>query len=283
MLVKRVIGNNAVLATDDEGHEVVALGRGLGHSRRPGDPLGQEQIEQVFVPGGGAAYGEQLAEFLANTPLICVRTAAKIADLAHDRLGLRVTQSLILPLADHLTFALQRQRDGIVIQFPLLWEVGQLYPQELEVGREAVRLANSAMELELAPDEAVAFAMHLVNAQFATPGMSHAIRMTETITQAFGVVERTFAITIDQHSMNAARFVTHLRYLYTRVTSGAQINDPRPTFVEAIANAHPDAMACAVKVQYLIEMGLSAQLTPDEVAYLALHVARLVWDVRGST
>lgn len=39
-------------------------------------------------------------------------------------------------------------------------------------------------------------------------------------------------------------------------------------------------MACAVKVQYLIEMALATTLTPDEIAYLALHIARLVWDAR---
>ena len=80
--------------------------------------------------------------------------------------------------------------------------------------------------------------------------------------------------------MNAARFVTHLRYLYARVASGKQIVDPHPTFVDAIANAHPEAMACAVKLRFQFEMNLGDKLSPDEVAYLALHVARLVWDLR---
>lgn len=62
---------------------------------------------------GGDALGDRLTQFLAEVPLECVRAAARIADLAHERLGLRVTQSLILPIADHLQFALQRHRDGI--------------------------------------------------------------------------------------------------------------------------------------------------------------------------
>ena len=81
--------------------------------------------------------------------------------------------------------------------------------------------------------------------------------------------------------MTAARFVTHLRYLFSRVASGKQIADPHPTLAEAIGNAHPAAMACAVKVQYLIEMGLNARLTPDETAYLAPHIAHLTWDARA--
>mgnify|MGYP000476356576 CR=1 FL=1 len=91
-----------------------------------------------------------------------------------------------------------------------------------------------------------------------------------------------FGVTIDTHSMNAARFVTHLRYLYARVASGKQIVDPHPTFVDAIANAHPEATACAMKLRFQFEMNLGEKLTTDEVAYLALHIARLLWDLRDN-
>ncbi|MCA0294842.1 MAG: PRD domain-containing protein [Actinobacteria bacterium] len=281
MRVKRVISNNAVLALDD-GHEVVALGRGLGTARRPGEVLEPDRIEQVFVAGGDAL-GERLTQFLADVPLECVRAAARIADLAGERLGIRVTQSLILPVADHLQFALYRHREGSVVEYPLRWEVAQLYPDELAVGRAAVELAGPMLGIPLDPNEAVALALHVVNAQFAGPGLSKAVEMTETITQAVGVVEQTFGLPIDEGSINVARFVTHLRYLFSRVAGGKQIADPQPTLAEMIGNAHPDAMACAAKVQYLIEMRLATKLTPDETAYLALHIARLVLEAgRGA-
>jgi beta-glucoside operon transcriptional antiterminator len=40
-------------------------------------------------------------------------------------------------------------------------------------------------------------------------------------------------------------------------------------------------IVCAAKIQYRLEMGLSTVLTRDEVAYLALHVGRLVADIRN--
>lgn len=278
MRVKRVISNNAVLAVDDQLQEVVALGRGLGHGRRPGDAIATNQIEQVFFAGDA---DERLTRFLADVPLEYIRAAGKIADLAHERLGVRITQSLLLPIADHLHFAVQRVRQGLPMTFPLAWEVSQLYPDELAIGEAAVQLANAAFNVRLPVDEAVAFAMHLVNAQFVSPGMTPAIEMTQTIAHAFDVIERTFDITIDHRSMSAARFVTHLRYLYARVASGKQIADPHPTFIDAITNAHPEAAACAAKLRFMFEMNLRAALTDDEVAYLALHVARLVLDLRS--
>lgn len=282
MIVRRVIGNNAALAVDGEGHEFVALGRGVAFGMRPGDALDRSKVEQVFLAGGDAA-SDRLTEHLADTPLSCVRAAARIAELAHERLDLRVTQALILPLADHLHFAVQRAEAGTVMEYPLLWEVSQLYPREFAVGREAVTIAREVLQTDIDDDEAVALAMHLVNAQFTKPGMGAAMQMTETIAQAFTIIERTFGIRIDRHSMNAARFVTHLRYVFARVDSGKQISDPHPTLFDAISNAHPEAIACAAKLQYLIEMGFKTQLTLDETAYLGLHVARLVLDVRERT
>lgn len=278
LTVKRSIGNNAVLATDEHGHEFVALGRGVGFGVRTGDLLDQTKVEQVFLAGGDAI-SERLTEHLADTPLDCVRAAARIAELAHEQLGVRVTQALILPLADHLHFAMQRAQTGMRMEYPLLWEVSQLYPQEFALGKQAVVVAEKTMHVTLDPDEAVALAMHLVNAQFTSPNLGAAMQMTETMAQAFRVIERTFAVTIDRHSMDAARFVTHLRYVFARIAAGNQINDPHPTLFDAISNAHPEAIACAVKIQYLIEMGFHAKLTLDETAYLGLHVARLVLGV----
>ncbi len=279
MRVKRVLSNNAVLAEDHNKHEVVALGRGVGFGVRASDQLDPERVEQVFTAGGSAA-SEQLAQYLTDVPLVCVRAAARIADLAHERMGVRVSQAFVLPLADHLAFAMRRRREDIAVEFPLRWEVSQLYPRELAVGREAVGIAKSVLQVDIDDDEAVAIAMHLVNAQFTMPEMNTTMQMTETIARIFSVIEASFGVRLDTESMNAARFVTHLRYVVARIASGKQIDESDTTFFDAMSNLHPEAMACAVKLRYIIELAFQTSLTTAETAYLALHIARLVADVR---
>ncbi|MGP9724459.1 PRD domain-containing protein [Corynebacterium sp. AOP40-9SA-29] len=277
MSVKRVIGNNAVLALDDEDREYVALGRGVGFGVKQGAYLDTSRIEQVFLASEDAA-SSRLLDVLADTPLVCVRAAARIAERAKDALGLRVSQAIILPLADHLHFAMLRAQQGETTEFPLHWEVRQLYPDEYNIGKGGVELASQIMGVDLDPNESVALAMHLVNAQFSTPGVGTAMQMTETIAKIFDVIEKSFGITVDRSSMNAARFVTHLRYVFARVSANRQITDPQPVLFDAISNAHPECMACAVKVRYFIEMAFDTALTADETAYLGLHIARLIVD-----
>ncbi len=277
--VQRVLGNNAALCETSDGQQVVALGRGLGSGRRRGELLDPEAVEQFFVAGSPDGR-QQLATFLAGVPLDCVRAATAIAELAHTELGLPVTQSLILPLADHLAFAESRVREHLPVTIPLAWEVSQLYPRELEVGRRGIALANRHLGVELAEAESVAIAMHLVNSQFAGPGTGMAMTMTENLFRVFEVVEAQFGVTIDRQSSSAARFVTHLRYLFSRVASGEQVVDQGPRLAEAISSAYPEATVCAAKLRFLLEAQLGTQLSDDEGAYLALHVARLVAEPR---
>lgn len=280
MRVLKALSNNAVLAVGGDGQEVVAMGRGVGHARLPGDELDSALVERVFTATGSNAR-DQLTAFVAEVPLECVRAAVRVADLAHERLGVPVTQALILPLADHLAFALRRRHQGIQLALPLAWEVSQLYPQELAVGREAITLASRELKIaDLDPDEAVAIAMHLVNSQFTTPGMSAAMRMTETITRVLEVIEGAAGIRIDPQAMSTSRFVTHLRYLFVRLANDTQFDEPYSTLADAIANAHPEAMGCADKVAYLVTMDTAATLSRNEIAYLALHIARLLWTAR---
>ncbi len=279
MQVRRVLSNNAVVAVGADGQQVVALGRGIGHGRRPGDELDGGRIEQIFVATGDAAR-DQLSQFVADLPLECVRAASKVAELAHERLGIPVTQALILPLADHLAFAVRRRADGITLQLPLVWEISQLYPDELAVGRESIVVAGGMLGVELDADEAAALAMHFVNSQFAAPGVSAAMRMTESISRILDLLESSTTLRIDRTSMSTARFVTHLRYLYVRIAGTSQHADPNATLSEAIANAHPEAMSYAEKIAHLIGMDTNTTLNRDEIAYLALHVARLLWVTR---
>lgn len=279
MRVVRVISNNAVLAQDDNQLEVVVLGRGVGFSRRPGNEVDVERVEQVFLAGPESP-DNHLSALLDETPAECLRVAGQIAELAHERLGLKITQSLILPLADHLHFARQRARDGVRFEYPLHFEVRQLYPREYALGQQALEIARERLGVSLDPQECVAIAIHLVNVQFVGPGHAASIEMTQIITRIFRLIEDVFEISIERHSMSATRFVTHLRYVFARIAAGKQITEPHGALFDAIANAHPHpkAMACAAKIQYLIEVRFGAELTLDETAYIGLHVARLLVD-----
>jgi beta-glucoside operon transcriptional antiterminator len=273
MEVLKVYNNNVVLASDG-GREVVLTGRGLGFRAQRGDRVDEARVQQVFVPDAQHDL-EQLSAFLTEIPPEHLAIAAEILEQAQAELGTTFTQSMVIPLADHLSFAVKRVRQHIALEYPLRSEVAHLYPNELRVARQAVALASERTGVQLPPDEAVPIALHFVNALFATDDLSRTVRMTELFRQVFEVLDSAYDRHFDTESINAARFITHLRYFFVRVDTGKQLAENPASFVQSIRTSFPLAYQCAERVKALLELRLETPISPDEVIYLTLHVARL--------
>ena len=89
------------------------------------------------------------------------------------------------------------------------------------------------------------------------------------------VIEGYYGINLDQNSVNVARFITHLRYLFVRIHQHEQLDDEPEPIVESIKTSYPKASDCANKLAIIIKMRLNASLSQAEIAYLTLHVARV--------
>lgn len=92
----------------------------------------------------------------------------------------------------------------------------------------------------MADDEAVAVAMHVVNAQFASAGMGPTLEMTTKLNRIIGVIEMELGIVIDRDSMRAARFITHLRYLF-RAADPQAVRRRIQRGADSVIRAYPEA------------------------------------------
>ncbi len=277
MEVLKVFNNNVVLARDDGGREVVLTGRGLGFQAKAGSPVETTRVQRTFVPDA-VHDTDQLSAFLVEIPPEHLLVAAEILAMAEAALDIKFAQGMIIPLADHLSFAIKRLRQHIVVDYPLRAEVAHLYPKELRVARDAVVLARERTGVDLPLDEAIPFALHFVNAMFATDDLSRTFQMTEVFRQVFGVLESAYEREFDTEGINAARFMTHLRYFFVRVDADRQLVENPASFTSTIKQSFPEAYQCAERVQSLLELRLGKPITSDEVVYLTLHVARLASD-----
>lgn len=278
MLLK-VFNNNVVLAAES-GVELVLTGRGIGYQKRRGDLVDPSRVEQRFVPDAQHDV-QQLTAFLTELAPEYVGLAAEVLELAQRELKTGFKQSMIIPLADHLSFALQRVRDQIEIEYPLRSEVTHLFPNELRVARKGVELVRERTGVDLPLDEAIPIALHFVNAVFASDDLAHTVRMAELFRQVFEILESAYERHFDTESVNAARFITHLRYFFVRVGGGQQLSENPDTFTNTIRSSFPGAHLCAERVKALLELRLGQPITRDEVVYLTIHIARLASEERS--
>ncbi|TFD87091.1 PRD domain-containing protein [Cryobacterium lactosi] len=272
--IKRVYNNNVVLAVEGDSTEVVLLGKGIGFQRRPGESIDTSLADQRFM-AEGLYRAPQLAGLLSDAPSEHIAIARTITELGHATLGLEPRQSLMIPVLDHLTFAVRRAHEGTHIDFPLRWEVAQLYPAEAALGRQVVALVNETLKVELQDDEWVAFALHFVNQQWTKGDFSKTVAMTETISRVFLRLSERWGRAVDENASSAARFVTHLRYVFARAASDTQLQTSRVDVLGAVKLAYPEAAEAAVDIGDLIGRAIKRVITNDEISYLALHTSRL--------
>ena len=177
---------------------------------------------------------------------------------------------------------IERARDGIKVDFPLRWEVAQLYPAEGQLGRRVVDLIAQKLGVQLQDEEWVAFALHFVNQQWGKADFSKTVSMTETIAKVFTLLSVRWDTNIDENGLSAARFVTHLRYLFARSGETAVPTTIKLDVLASVRQAYPEAADAALEVAKLIGAALKRELGDDEVSYLALHTSRLYVEMTGA-
>ncbi|NMM97243.1 PRD domain-containing protein [Bifidobacterium olomucense] len=279
MEILRVFNNNVVLAKDDDGGEVILTGRGLGFQAKPGQRVDASKIVRTFVPSDGRD-PDHLAQMLSDIDPEIIRIvvdAMKQAGLGERETG---STTLVMALSDHIAGAVERQRRGIAVEYPLVGEISNLYPKEYEQGCALLQAINGRLPEPLPAGEETSLAMHLVNAGFATGDLTYTYTMTGVIQQMLDIIEHTYGLTLDRESVNVGRFITHLRYLFIRIHQNRQLADEPAPIINAIRDAYPEALRCAATIGRLLELRLDADVSEDEVAYLAMHVARVTADAR---
>ncbi|MEU5096748.1 PRD domain-containing protein [Streptomyces sp. NPDC020996] len=281
MKALRVLNNNVVLAREENGQEVILTGRAIGFSSRPGKRVDPALIERVFVPVDGRD-PDHLAEALA----LISQDVLQAVVSALSETGIEKPDStrptLAIALADHVAGALDRAARGITVDYPLRAEVQTLYATEYAQARLLLQAINKHIHPRLEASEATALALHLVNAGFVSGDLSFTYTMTGVIQQMLAVVRERYGLDVSHDSMSAARFITHVRYLFVRIQQHRQLKGQEVALGEGIRQHYPVATHTAQQLATIVELRLGERLTEDEVSYLALHIARMTMDADGT-
>lgn len=121
MKLLRKINNNAAVAQDNRGREMVVLGRGVGFHPMPYELTDLSVVYRTFYD-----VDPQYYEILSNLPEDALLAAADITEQSEITLRTELNPNLPFTLADHIAFAQQREKQGIRMAAPLHYDVQHL-------------------------------------------------------------------------------------------------------------------------------------------------------------
>ena len=273
MKIAKIINNNVVSTCDEEGREIIVMGRGVGFKAKEGSTIDEEKVEKIFRLESQNTM-DKFKELLENLPMEHVQISAEIIGYAKEVLNRPINPNVYITLTDHINFALERYKQKMMFSNPLIREVRSFYHAEYLICEYASAMIERGLGVKLPVDEAASIALHIVNAEYDAP-MGDTIKITNLIQQVLEVVREYFSIELDEQSLSYERFITHLRFLAQRVFTGEHMNLDNLEFQEVIDRLYPEEYACSQKIQALIKLQYRHQVTEEEVAYLALHIKRI--------
>lgn len=270
MKLLRKINNNAAVAQDKRGREMVVLGRGVGFHPMPYELTNLSVVYRTFYD-----VDPQYYEMLSSLPEEALLAAADIAEQAEIALQAELNPNLPFTLADHIAFAQEREKQGIRLATPLHYDVQHLYPREYELGLQAMETVRLRTGTALPRAEAVNIALHIVNAELEGSDLSSTLAAVEVLDEVTVLVERELGIALDRESYNYARFAMHIQFLVRRLSSGKVMEQGSSKMLLELSAEYPATYRCAQAVAKEIEQRHGWHCSSDEVLYLMLHIYRV--------
>lgn len=272
MLVIRNINNNVSVCLDSRGKEVVVFGKGVGFIKPPAEvPL--FRIERTFYE-----ISEKYISLLNEIPPEVIDFTARQMTLVQSRVSYEMNPNLVMILADHLAFAMERTRKGVYVSMPSIYELEVNYPVEVEIGRLFVNQMQKEFKIHLPKGEVQGIAMHFINARFGDSGREESSiearyeQILECMTQ---IVEHTMGLQVRRDTFSYSRFASHVQYLLKRIFEHESIDSENIRMYQELRSEYTSVSDCVDQIGTYLESNWNAKLTEEEKLYLIMHINRV--------
>lgn len=271
--VKKVLNVNVVIA-EQNNHEVVVFGKGVGYKQTIGTKLGEERISKVYYPVSEDKMSE-LVNFLDHIPEKYLNLTRQIIDLTEEKLNTTLSVNIYYTLTDHIYFTVQRLGKQIEHKTSMYWEMKRYYPEEFQVGHEALEVIHQFLNVELPLQEAANIAFHIVNANKNSSVNANAMQITRLVDNITKTLRLLINQAINEDSLHYERFLMHVKFFSERYLTNTMLNNDMD-LIKTVQQNYPKGFVYARKIQEIIENIYDKTITEEEVAYLAIHINRVM-------
>jgi beta-glucoside operon transcriptional antiterminator len=277
--------NNNIILADDNGQEVIVLGKGIGFNAQQGAKVDMTLAEKVFVPYESAQIN-RFVSTLSDFPYEYMLLASKIVDHGKAALQVKLNPSIVVALADHLAVTLTLPRnDASSMQSPLQLDVRHIYPSEFKTGVEALEIIRQERNIQLPEAEAVSIALHFINAELESPEMPTTFRIVSIAGGIIRIIEQYYGVELDKETLEFMRFSNHVRNLVieyiipparTKARRGQRVLKDDDELYELLMKRDRDVAECCGRISSWLLDKHKLTLRKNDVSFLAMHITKIL-------
>lgn len=276
MRIEKILNNNVVIVKDPNGQEKIVMGRGIAFKKKAGDEFPDEMVDKEFILSSKDALNK-FQELIVDIPVEHVKLAEEIVSYAGAKLGRKLNDMIYISLVDHIYTSIVRFLDGITVKNVLLWDIRRFYPDEFQIGLQALNMIEERFKTRLPEDEAGFIALHLVNAELDEDNMQDMYQITRIMQEITNIVKYRFNVDFDENSVYYYRFIMHLRFFAQRLVMHKTYTDSDDELLEIIKKKYRNSYECVEQIAGFIERKYSYHLSKEEKLYLTIHIERVIY------
>jgi len=274
MRIIKVFNNNIVATRSDQGEEMILTGTGLGFQKKPGDLVNESKIEKIYEVLDDSR--DRFYRLLGDTPMKLIDATQKIRDRAKEELGIEMTVNALVGMIDHITYAVERKKQGLEIPNLMLHEIRSLYAEEFEIGLKGLEYIEEATGIRLSEHEAGYITMHMVNASLGEnkESISKIFLFTSGIVE---IIEQVFDIDFHEDEISLARLNAHLKFLAKRILlKQPSTEDHVEEFYDMFLKKDRRFKTVEKKIKAFVKKNFRHELSLQEMVYLMVHMNKAI-------
>ncbi|GEP83533.1 transcription antiterminator GlcT [Staphylococcus piscifermentans] len=269
-VIEKTLNNNVIICTDEDHHEVVLIGRGIGFNKKRGMKLSDSaMIDKVYKleQKKEQDHYKALVEIADDKVLQTIIEAMDIITHADHSVA---DEDLMVALTDHIIFAYKRIQQQQFIKNPFLIETKQLYSESYAIAERVIEHLNRLLDIDFPEDEIGFIALHIASSK---DDLSlHEVRLTnEIINKSVLIMEHDLKCRIDTASIQYQRFIRHIQFLIRRLQKG-EVIQVKDEFGNMLKAHYPLCYNIAVKIIKMMQQHLDVDVYEAELIYLTLHI-----------
>lgn len=271
--ITKILNNNVVFVTDDQKREFIAVGNGLGFHHRVYENIYEHEIINIFAQVNNTK-NNRLVTMLEEIPFDRIEMAVEMAEYSEKKLNRKMNENLILGLADHIHFTLQRYKDGMIFPAVASEEIKRFYQEEFQIGLYIIDRINERYNVKFNTDEASAIAFHIIQA--SSERKKSTIDILYGVRDVVQIVTEGLSIELDENSLDYSRFIIHLKFFLRKVVLNTVSQSDTDRTMLANFEVEFENIANIVESvnQYLVTK-YDYQMNDDDKLYLFVHIRRL--------
>ena len=270
MKIIKIFNNNIVAALSKEYGEIIVTGSGIGFQKRAGDVLDENKIEKTYLFHD--KFKSRLEQTLAEVPIEYFEMADTIIKKASQELDVEFSDELFIAITDHISFAIKRFKENIILPNLLMSEIKTLYRNEYVVGLWAIDYVEKCTGIRLSDDEAGYIASHLVNFSLNYES-NNAVKILSFTKDILSIIEKTMKVSLVETSNKYSRLSIHLKFLAERIFRNEEVNMEDTTdTIRSMFGMDQKLELCIDRIEKRLLNLYDYQLSPDEKTYLCIHI-----------